>query len=176
MTKQSAPIEGKEFSIVKKYRIGNTCYHLVGTKDPIFYMNEWHTVYEDQGDLFIIVNGKIEVLVEVPKPIEGKEPLGITPGEWKVDKSSLNLEFKEVRSLIDGSFARVCKSHKIDNLDAICKAVNSTYKRGINPESIEGLYENVQNLLFAFRSSAQSDIQKKAIEYAQSALESAKLK
>ncbi len=71
----------------------------------------------------------------------------ITQGEWEVDKYG-HLSCDNQSILISGaSIPMVVTEESKANAEAICKAVNNTYGKGIDPEKIGELIQSVEILL-----------------------------
>src|SRR5262245_4705387 len=87
---------------------------------------------------------------------KSKEPLGITPGEWKyfMDADKFTIISEDNDYLFSSYSIRGDDGSHIENAnaEAICTAINSTYKKGLNPEGMEELYKACQWLLNAENS------------------------
>jgi hypothetical protein len=109
-----------------------------------------------------------------------KEPLGITPGEWGFDDGGLYSSLEEHGHWI--MKAPVDNPSDVADMEAICNAMNGTYKKGYDPLQVDALYKALDNLqkvaaketanLVAWDGAEPLD---KAIDQALQALKNSKL-
>jgi hypothetical protein len=137
------------------------------SKEPLVSDNdymEWFYEHDNewQNDTRNNADGEGEELIDYLRrnykiePREVKEPLGITPGELNyydryegenaVAIKAGNTAIAEIIGEV-WSEGEVSKEQAKANAKAICTAVNSTYKKGYNPEAMEGLYKALENEL-----------------------------
>lgn len=108
-----------------------------------------------------------------------KEVLSITPGIWKESENSH--EFK-ITSDKGGLIASIIPDHTRiftgqcrDNFKAICNAVNNTYNKNINPESVEGLYNALEEMIRMYEEVQPAGGWQGVYEEAKHAINNAKL-
>jgi hypothetical protein len=120
------------------------------------------------------------------QPQESKEPLDITPGKWYYSKDQENactignntvcLFMSNETEVIEG---KITIDEVVNNSIGVCRAINSTYGKGYNPEAMEGLYkaleECVERLEYQKITGEWGKLDQSALTESKQALKNAKL-
>lgn len=76
---------------------------------------------------------------------EKELPLDITPGDWHVNETEESVFIKPIPGQIILEMDNL--PNKRQNAQAICKAVNGTYKKGYDPLHMDTLYNALEKML-----------------------------
>ena len=79
-----------------------------------------------------------------------KEVFEITPGEWTYQNTLISSQDTHICDVSIGKANTpyiLLKEQERANTKAICKAINGTYGKGINPDAMEEMYSAAWNAL-----------------------------
>ncbi len=107
----------------------------------------------------------------------------ITQGKWTVKSDDFDItiidKFDSMENAVLGGYPEISSSVSNETLaEAICKAVNNTYGKGIDPEKLSYALEEVQDIITAMKDQLENGRETKreaVVAILEHALESIKL-